>query len=74
MSKNENVVNTKARDIKEMMVHLQRWQNGELSDYEASMLVTRTSRRLSKACYCADGVCCEKHGTHSTPHQNCILR
>lgn len=70
----KNTVNTKAQDIKEMMDHLRRWENGEFSDYEASMLINRTNRRLSKACYCDDGVCCPKHSAHATPHQNCILR
>jgi hypothetical protein len=58
----------------ELAVLRNAFANGRLDNADLGALVQRVARRLNRACWCAEGVCCEVHDKHVTPHTNCILR
>lgn len=65
---------TTSEIVTELSHQLKRWDNGELSNDEIATLVDRANRKLARACYCEQNVCCKVHSNHVTPHQGCILR
>lgn len=65
----------KARDVfSAFQGHLARFDAGEIDLVAVNALMYRVTRELNRACWCDEGVCCQVHNEHVSPHQRCLLR
>ena len=58
----------------EFVAQVHRYEAGELTTHDLDSLIYRTQRKLNRACWCDEGVCCYVHGKHVTPHKRCMLK
>lgn len=68
------VIVTAALELSMLARQLELWRDGKIETYDMAGLVRRTGRKLDRACWCDEGVCCSVHGRHVGPHVNCPMR